>query len=644
MSVVPSVPESEDRDVMGFTRRTMVGWFDPGQLAATAVKAALSSVFGSYADKRELQAALGRPRIHDYSQSHREIWLDYVADLGDGWDSTYTIAYLISRARLALPRRTHASGADGGRPPAIATSEPLRPSLPRGRILVMGGDQVYPTPTRDEYQDRLEGPYRSALPHEDDCPHLFAIPGNHDWYDGLTGFMRLFCQGRWIGAWKTRQTRSYFAVKLPGDWWLWGTDLQFGSDIDHPQLSYFRTVARQRMRDGERIILCTASPSWVDVGFGVEDAYANLAYLERTVIRENNRVLAVTLTGDLHHYCRYQGADGRQERITAGGGGAYLYPTHRLPDELSLPTGTSTQDDAPRERYARQAVFPDAGMSRRQARKVFRFPFVNWRFGAMMAALYLLYAWLIQSASKWIAAQSLVDELGATPLQLARAWEVTKALGRTLAHAPSSVLFTLVIIIGLAVFAAPERHTKRQRVLARTVGATHGLLHVALCGLLIWGSARLNLHVLPVYAPFLGLQGSADQAAQVVLFVIEMFLVGWLAGGALMGTYLFTSHRLFRMHTNEVFSAQGIEDFKNFLRLHIATDGTLTIHAVGVERICRRWKLNRGAPAGSTWFEPDDGVAVEARARLVEDPIVIPPAPVPPRPDHRPSMPGAHHD
>ncbi|MBD0259532.1 MAG: hypothetical protein ICV83_27750 [Cytophagales bacterium] len=47
---------------------------------------------------------------------------------------------------------------------------------------------------------------------------LFAIPGNHDWYDGLASFVKQFCQGRWVGGWRTTQTRSYFALALPHNW------------------------------------------------------------------------------------------------------------------------------------------------------------------------------------------------------------------------------------------------------------------------------------------------------------------------------------------------------------------------------------------------------------------------------------------
>ena len=71
------------------------------------------------------------------------------------------------------------------------------------------------------------------------------MPGNHDWYDGLTAFLRLFVRSRdrHFGGWGTGQSRSYFAVELPADWWLLGLDDQSGSYLDDPQLTYFDEVA-----------------------------------------------------------------------------------------------------------------------------------------------------------------------------------------------------------------------------------------------------------------------------------------------------------------------------------------------------------------------------------------------------------------
>ncbi len=48
-------------------------------------------------------------------------------------------------------------------------------------------DVVYPAGGIDEYEDKFYRPYK-------DYPGpVYAVPGNHDWYDDLTGFMFTFC-------------------------------------------------------------------------------------------------------------------------------------------------------------------------------------------------------------------------------------------------------------------------------------------------------------------------------------------------------------------------------------------------------------------------------------------------------------------
>ena len=122
----------------------------------------------------------------------------------------------------------------------------------RGDVLVFGGDAVYPVASREAYERQLVAPYRTALPSvEPPYPKVFAVAGNHDWYDSLVAFTRIFCTGgkRRFAAWQTHQSRSYFAIKLPHGWWLVGTDVQLESDIDDPQLEYF---GEDRRLDGAR--------------------------------------------------------------------------------------------------------------------------------------------------------------------------------------------------------------------------------------------------------------------------------------------------------------------------------------------------------------------------------------------------------
>ncbi|MBD0259531.1 MAG: metallophosphoesterase [Cytophagales bacterium] len=226
----PISPPAEDAEKLGFTRQPMTGWFSPAQLARTGLQSVVSGLFGTYADRREVQACLSDFKIYDYSRSLEEggtpssvpdRWIDFVSDLGDGFNPTYAVAYLMGQPELTLDH-------PGPTPEGPDAPAPLQYETKRGNILVMGGDQVYPTPGADGYAQRLVGPFRAARSYvEQNPPSVFAIPGNHDWYDGLSAFLKLFCQpDRWIGAWKTQQQRSYFAIKLPYNWWLWGIDIQ----------------------------------------------------------------------------------------------------------------------------------------------------------------------------------------------------------------------------------------------------------------------------------------------------------------------------------------------------------------------------------------------------------------------------------
>ena len=71
-------------------------------------------------------------------------------------------------------------------------------TLPRGDVLLFGGDTAYPVATADEIYRRVVQPWNEVLrtlPRDRDRPRvLLGIPGNHDWYDGLDGFGRFFRQ------------------------------------------------------------------------------------------------------------------------------------------------------------------------------------------------------------------------------------------------------------------------------------------------------------------------------------------------------------------------------------------------------------------------------------------------------------------
>jgi hypothetical protein len=578
-------------DDLTFRRQGMTAWFDPRQLASTGLHTLLSSIFGAYADKREVQAALDPPPFQPpvkYDLENDQFWFDFVADLGDGFDSTFTVASLLARERLEVPT-SNASG---------AASVPTR----RGGLMVMGGDQVYPVATREQYRNRLTGPYEAAMPWCDPsrAPDLYAIPGNHDWYDGLTSFYRLFCQRRWIGGWKTVQSRSYFAAQLPAGWWLWGVDMQLTADFDEPQLHYFERMA-DRIAAGERLIICTPSPNWVKAGMGDAKAFEMLDFFLKRVVPDRAEV-ALFVSGDLHHYARYEGATGRHY-VTAGGGGAFLYPTHNLPPAFTIehtpPASSSTSSEA----LTLESVYPSAAQSKVLALRVIAFVRHNGWFAALLGAIYVVFGWILQSASN--------GTLVATLANATSAGAALSAIAHSALRGPSAVVFAGVVLFGLIAFASGDWVERWRTRLWPLVGALHGVAHLALGCTILWMLARL----VPL---------DLSRLAHLVVFVGLMFVTGAVLGGMLMGVYLLLSNVMLKMHDDEVFSSQGIADYKQFLRFKLTPNGELTIHCVAIDHVTTDWKANPQARPGEPWIVPTSGAL--ATCYLAEPPVRVAPS------------------
>src|SRR5687767_2702171 len=81
----PARPTAFTQRELRFTPEPATRWFSPGVLTQSGLKVGVTSVFGSFLDKRELQSS--RPRsvdLLDETDPPSELWLDYVADTGDG--------------------------------------------------------------------------------------------------------------------------------------------------------------------------------------------------------------------------------------------------------------------------------------------------------------------------------------------------------------------------------------------------------------------------------------------------------------------------------------------------------------------------------------------------------------------------------
>ena len=456
----------------------------------------------------------------------------------------------------------------------------------------------------DAYEDRFAGPFGAALPWAppDLHPQLFALPGNHDWYDGLTSFMRVFCQGKWIGGWKTEQARSYFAVQLPHRWWLWAIDIQFDTYVDEPQLRYFEDIAAG-LRRGDRVILCTAKPSWVDVA---EDrrAFRNLAYVERKLIRPTGARLLLTLSGDSHHYARYEGPDGTH-KVTAGGGGAFLHPTHVLPRKVAIEV--DPHEGSP-VAFERKACYPDPAASRRLLLGCPALPLRNPAFMFVPAAVHVLLLWANQFGIRTLARR------GSPSLEAAAERFGIRDLAAGLFREPTAVLLIGGFAAFLVAFAKPPprlAHTRWPRLAAKLL---LGLVHTAL---------QLAAVVVVAWAAVAVVSRFADGAWFAVWLFVLVAALGGLAGGVVMGAYLAACNALpgVGSHGNEAFSAMRLTRCKNFLRLHIDREGVLRVYAIGVDAVAKRWRPDPDADdPGASWLVP---AGAPPQPRLLEEPLVI---------------------
>lgn len=525
-----------------------VRWLSPTELVRTGVTVLLGSTVAAYADKRDVMAgttfAQGVP-VYEAAgggDGAGEFWFDVLCDTGDGFRAMATVATLLGAPEIAVDGQV----------------------LPRGRVLLLGGDEVYPVAGTLAYEQRLESPLDEQFVADPgaDPPTMYAIPGNHDWYDGLTAFLRVFCQGRHVAGWDTDQRRSYFALALPRGWWVLAIDIQLDTYVDATQLAWFREVVAT-IPDGDRIVLLTATPAWYGAQDGDDRSMDRLAFFLREVLGDRDLPIRLVLTGDTHHYAVYTLEHPEQEQVlvTAGHGGAYTSPTHFLPAALDVTTDLAAP--GPRRatgthRYVRgPRTFPTAATSRAEAvRVLWRLPLRN---GLLLPLLVLLPALVIVPWVVGVPAVSVIAGVG--------------------------------IAAATYGFVMPQRAGRVRRI-ALGLGLMIPELAVAVVATAV--AARL------------------DDPTATVLVVLAAGLLASLV----LSTFLLLAAR--GANRNELFAAQSIEDHKGFLRLRIADDGTLTLFALGVDRVPRRW---RWSPGPAPRWTPRTPVEVH----LVDEPIVLRP-------------------
>lgn len=289
-----------------------------------------------------------------------EVWIDFVSDTGDDVTVSEVVAKVLA-GTYAAP--------DPDDPSRALT-------LPRGDVLFLGGDLAYPVATVREITRRLVEPWNAVLGSAAADPPrvLVAVPGNHDWYDGLDGFARLvqapcafedrgpeeralhphpeehpvlawaeaFARGDAVRkpsalalvGYHPVQRSSYFRLPLGPGLDLFAVDRQL-KRIDPRQAAFFAMPsARARF-----VVVPDPARAWGEVR---RHGKATLEALGIDPIREPTLLLA----GDVHHYERSR--EGASVHVVAGGGGAFLHGARVAPGAT----------------YPIDAEFPDVAASR----------------------------------------------------------------------------------------------------------------------------------------------------------------------------------------------------------------------------------------------------------------------------------------
>ncbi len=588
------------------TQQKMVGWYSPSQLLRTSTEVLISSILGRHADRRSIEASNRPPKYFDFSRaphftdpySHtkhedhynlavkafplapdtKTLWIDYVSDLGDGWNSTYAVAYQLAQESFA-----------------VTLPDGSQETLARGNILIFGGDEVYPTAERQEYENRLVLPYKMALPTKPSKPSfLFALPGNHDWYDSLSSFIEFFGDFERCdfaeGRWHVPQNRSYFALKLPQGWWILGVDVQLQSDLDHWQFKYFEKVV-QMMRPGDRVVLCCAEPYWM---FNKMYKSAQKKYdkskLKRLVDlidpknvlnekkeneaeKDKDKHIALFLAGDLHHYFRVLNHQRTELSITAGGGGAFLHPTHGL-------VNRAFKAKRGKKKEYQTKGYPSPRRSWWLGVRNLAFPFFNPSFGPVTAILYLLFSWFLILRIGPEGVSKVIPPPEQTQSLLKHINFVWQALAEVAVYSPFMTFFMLAMIVGFILFTKTEPNSPYFRWLG---GTLHGISHIC--------AATFTCVIGFIVYKFLAPAIDEVYSAAILASASVVFVLGWVLGSFLMGLYLFLALNVCGQHITGAFSSLRIQDWKNFLRLKLDLEtGVLTIYPIGLRRVPRAWE------------------------------------------------------
>ncbi|XP_010529533.1 PREDICTED: uncharacterized protein LOC104806367 [Tarenaya hassleriana] len=616
------------------------------------------TVFVGRFDMRMMQAAMSkghaeaekRELLYDHLSEKEDLWFDFMADTGDGGNSSYAVAKLLAQPSIKV------SSGDGFL------------SLPRGNLLLIGGDLAYPNPSSFTYENRLFCPFEYALqpPHwyKNDSiavnkpelpngisdlrhyagPQCFLIPGNHDWFDGLHTFMRYICHKSWLGGWLMPQRKSYFALQLPKGWWVFGLDLALHGDIDVYQFKFFSELVKDKVGENDAVIIITHEPNWLLDWYWNDVTGKNVRHLICDFLKERCKL---RMAGDLHHYMRHSCTQSDrpvhvQHLLVNGCGGAFLHPTHVFRNFSKFYGST----------YESKAAYPSVDDSSKIALgNILKFRKKNWQFDFIGGIIYFILVFslfpqcklshilredsfsghlgsffgTVWSTFVYVIEQSYVSLAGVlmllitaitfVPSKLSRKKRVVIGILHVSAHLISALILMLLLELGIEMciqhnlLATSGYHTLYQWY--RAVESEHFPDPTGL-------RARIEQWTFGLYPACIKYLMSAFDVPEVMavtrsnickhgmeklsrtgaaIYYASVFLYFWVFStpvvSLVFGSYLYVCINWLHIHFDEAFSSLRIANYKSFTRFHIRRDGDIEVFTLAVDKVPKEWKLDR---------------------------------------------------
>jgi len=593
-------------------KRWPIAWYNPWVLLRSAREMLSTSDQIRNLDRREMYSP--HLRLIQVAEEKRDddFWWDFVSDMGDGGNATYTVAREMQKDSLAC-----VVSAD------LQTTESLPEVFPSGELLVLGGDLAYPGSSVEEYQYRLTEMWIAASSNprvqqnRDSLKPSLVIPQNHDWFDNISTFTRYFVDTRRdeIGLTKlssetepdvtpigTRklQKQSYFAARLPNNWIILGFDFALVADIDRQQFAaFYKLFHSGQITQQDNLILLYPEPYWSrHLGDDAREGYPKrYQRLEAIMLKLGCRI-RMRIAGDLHHYARETAKPDQQFNyddmlVIAGGGGAFLHPTHTCNSskikELSLDCEEGAMTEDLRERV-RIGVVKDItdGPVRRYTEKKF-YP--------------------SQSASRWL----LIKNIGSFFRSTANIYKQLhdcKTLGERATVALSAIVQGNVmfpIMLGILLLGAMLTDSLIPGIIVTLLFAA--ISHEKSPGMaVVGGLAGLGLVLLMENHPsnfikpaFLSENFHWNMGEY--SWKCVLFFYCFIVAGLFTGIY-FSLCSLFGFLPNNAFSPLSYEGYKSFVRFRIDREGRLHGYVWGIDDVHRYW-VNNPESEQPLWVEKD---------------------------------------